>query len=111
MTDGNTHAINRHLAEREEYDRQQELLDAERRVPDLEERLEELEASQADLVRAGYLAGLEAAANTCKMYFMDAGPTARHERGITGEVAHVIRALSPDPEALAAIVAQVMDGK
>jgi len=45
MIDGNTYAINRHLAEREAYDRQQELLEAERLLPDLEERIEELEAA------------------------------------------------------------------
>ena len=63
----------------------------------------------ADLVRAGYLAGLEAAAD-------DLEPV--HDRRAWGPYAldchnHAanIRALSDDPEAIAAIVARVTEGK
>ena len=59
MIDGNTYAINRHLAEREEYDERQEALDAvknlaeaEERIEELEARIAELEAKQTDLVQA-----------------------------------------------------------
>lgn len=44
MIDGNMAALNKHLAEREEYDRHQELLDAEKERDQLAERVEELEA-------------------------------------------------------------------
>lgn len=47
MTDGNLDALNRHLAEREEYDRHQELLDAEKERDELAERVEELETKLA----------------------------------------------------------------
>jgi hypothetical protein len=51
-TDGNLHALNKHLAEREEYDRHQELLEAEKERDELADRLAELEgANPAALVK------------------------------------------------------------
>jgi len=73
----------------------------------------------ADLVRAGYLAGLEAAATA--VYYGEcgepdvswmAGPEYGFKRGFqkaTEELEDKVRTLSPDPEAVATIVAQVME--
>ena len=62
----------------------------------------------ADLVRAGYLAGLEAAAEQSLMPCGYANDTP-NDRQVS--VADDIRAIAPDQEAIAAIVARVTEGK
>jgi len=52
MTDGNTDAINRHLAEREAYDEMQEALEAVEKLAEAEERIEALEARNEKLGEA-----------------------------------------------------------
>ena len=42
--DGNTHAINRYLAQCEAYEERKEALEAVKKLADAEERIEELEA-------------------------------------------------------------------
>lgn len=48
-TDGNLYALNKRLAEDEEYDRYQAMLDADQERYALEDRVEELEATIAEL--------------------------------------------------------------
>ena len=47
--DGNTYAINRHLAEREQYDMEMETLE---HIVDLENQVDRLEAQRDDLLQA-----------------------------------------------------------
>ena len=58
----------------------------------------------ADLVRAGYLAGLEAAANVRVQGTIGMV-------GLSHRVVDAIGALEADPEAIAAIVARVTEGE
>ena len=65
--DGNTHAINRYLAQCEVYEERQEALEVVKKLADAEERIEELELA----IRTAYRLGLQDAKAECQKEYKD----------------------------------------